>query len=261
MVYLTKKYAQDVCYLELNRPEKKNALDKEMIRQLTEFLEKTASSSQFRVLVIRGKDRFFSSGADLQWMKEAVNQPEEKNMKEAGMFNHLYRTLYHYPKPVISCVEGGAYGGAIGLMACSDIAITTPDATFAFSETRLGLIPATVAPWVINKTGTAFARWAFLTGTKFSGKEAMSNNLVQNLFSQDKIIPKTREIANSLAQNSPQATKETKILLNRIDSKIVPIDEDLLTYCSTKIAGARASKEGQEGVNAFFERRKPAWNK
>src|SRR5690554_6915228 len=106
MNYLTKKYAQNVCFLELNRPDKKNALNKEMIRQLIDFFENSAKSTQFRVLVIWGKERFFSSGADLQWMKEAARQSKEKNMEEAELFYRLYSTLYQYPKPVISCVEG-----------------------------------------------------------------------------------------------------------------------------------------------------------
>lgn len=261
MIYLTKKYAQQVAYIELSRPQKKNALNKELIEQLIDYLEKTAGSNQFRVLVISGKDRFFSAGADLTWMQEAKGQSHDQNMADANLFNKLYETLYNYPKPVIASVEGGAFGGAIGLMACADIVTTVPQAQFAFSETRLGLIPATVAPWVIKKSGTAFARYAMLTGLKFSAEDARLNGLVQYIISQEQIQPRTREIANHIAKNSPEATKETKKLLNRIDHQIVKIDEELLRYCSTKIADARISDEGQEGVNAFFAQRKPSWNR
>jgi methylglutaconyl-CoA hydratase len=261
MIYLTKKYAQQVAYIELSRPQKKNALNKELIEQLIDYLEKTAESNQFRVLVISGKERFFSAGADLAWMQEAKEQTHDQNMADADLFNKLYQTLYNYPKPVIASVEGGAYGGAIGLMACADIVITTPEARFAFSETRLGLIPATVAPWIIKKTGTAFARSTLISGMKFSAEEAKLNGLVQYIFAQEQILPRTREVANHIAKNSPEATKETKKLLNRIDHQIVKIDEELTHYCSTKIADARISDEGQEGVNAFFAQRKPSWNR
>ena len=261
MTCLIKKYAQNTCFLELNRPEKKNALNKEMILHLIDFFSGTAESDQFRVVVLLGNNRFFSSGADLQWMKDAAIQSEKKNIEEAALFTKLYSTIYRYPKPIISCVEGGAYGGAIGLMACSDITVTTPDSSFAFSETRLGLVPATVAPWIIKKTGTAFAKWAFLTGKTFSGEVAQKNNLAQILLSNDEIIPKTRELAGNIAQNGPDAIKETKQLLNTIDDRIVPIDDDLNSYCAAAIARARTSEQGQEGVCAFFERRKPFWNK
>ncbi|WP_291861103.1 enoyl-CoA hydratase-related protein [Marinilabilia sp.] len=260
MIYLTKKFAQNVCYLELSRPEKRNAFNKEMIEQLIDYLNSTAESNQFRVLLISGKNRFFSAGADLGWMKEAREQNEAQNLEDAELFNKLFRAFSDYPKPIIACVEGGAYGGAIGLLACADIVTTTPDATFRFSETSIGLIPATVAPWIMRKTGSSFARSALLSGLPFSGTNALGSGLVQYLFPQDKIIPKTREIANQIARNSPQATKETKNLLNRIDRQFVPIDEELTQYCSTKIAKARISDEGQEGVNAFFEKRKPSWN-
>ncbi|PWD98216.1 enoyl-CoA hydratase/isomerase family protein [Marinilabilia rubra] len=261
MIYLTKKYAQHVAYIELSRPQKKNALNKELIEQLIDFLEKTADSSQFRVLVISGKERFFSAGADLAWMQNAKEQSHEQNMADANLFNKLYDTLNNYLKPVIASVEGGAFGGAIGLMACADIVITTPEANFAFSETRLGLVPATVAPWVVKKTGSAFARSVLVSGLKFSAEDAKANGLVQYIFSQEQILPRTREIANHIARNNPLATKETKNLLNRIDHEIVKIDEELMQYCSTKIADARISEEGQEGVNAFFAQRKPSWNR
>ena len=260
MIYLTKKYAQNVCYLELSRPDKKNALNKEMILQLIDYLEKTQNSKQFRVLVILGKGRFFSAGADLEWMKEAKDQNEEENMADANLFNKLYRSMAEYPKPIVACVEGGAYGGALGLLACSDVVIATPEIFFRFSETSIGLIPATVAPWIVRKTGSSFARATLISGLPFSATDALNNGLVHYLYSQDKIIPKTREIANQIAGNSPVATKETKILMNRIDRQFVPIDEELTQYCSTKIAQARISKEGQEGVSAFFEKRKPTWN-
>ncbi len=261
MIYLTKKYTQNVCYLEICRHEKCNAFNRELIEQLITYLEQTSESSQFRVLVISGKNRFFSAGADLEWMQAATKQTKDQNINDAELFNKLYQTLFYYPKPVVCCVEGGAYGGAIGIMACADVVLTTPDAKFSFSETKLGLVPATVAPWIVKKTGNSFARQALLTGMTFNGTEAKEKGLVHFLFPPEKIQPKSREIASQIAQKSPQATKETKILLNRIDHQIVPIDEELTRYCSTKIAEARASKEGQEGVKAFFEERKPSWNK
>ena len=143
-----------VCYIEINRPDKKNALARSTIEKLINFFKTTDDSPQFNVLVLSGSNGFFSAGADLAWMKTAMHQTEEANQADAQLFNELYHAMSVYPKPIIAKVERGAYGGAIGLMACADVVITSPEAQFQFSETALGLIPATVAPYIVRKIGS-----------------------------------------------------------------------------------------------------------
>ncbi len=260
MNILNLKYERSICYLQLNRPDKRNALNQELVEQLIGFLKENETNNHIRVLVLSGSNHFFCSGADLEWMRRGSWQSMEQNVKDANLFSELYQTLYNFARPVIAEVEGGAYGGAIGLMACADVVVTHPETKFCFSETSLGLAPATVAPWVVLKTGITHARQAMLTAMPFDAIGAKEMGLVHYVVSREKLSSKAREIAEQIAGNSPAATKETKILLNRITNSIVHIDEDFMHNCSTIIARARLTEEGAEGVNAFFEKRLPSWN-
>ena len=168
-----KRYTNQVCYLEIDRPNKKNALSKSTIEKLIDFFKTSAHSSQFNVLVLSGSNGFFSAGADLAWMKEGMHQSDEENLADAQIFNELYHEMSIYPKPIIAKVERGAYGGSIGLMACADVVITSPGALFKFSETALGLIPATVAPYIVKKIGSSNARYLLLSGCQFNWADAL----------------------------------------------------------------------------------------
>ncbi|NLX71761.1 MAG: methylglutaconyl-CoA hydratase [Bacteroidales bacterium] len=257
---LIKRFSGEVCYLELNRPEKRNALSKSVVIELTRFFRESHDSNQFKVLVISGNGGFFSAGADLEWMKSGMSQSESENLEDAQLFNKLYSTMYNYPKPLIVKVDKGAYGGAIGLMACADIVTTTADAEFQFSEPMLGLVPATIAPYIMRRIGLTMTKQLFLTAMKFDGNEAFNYRLVNYLFSEEQLAIKTRELASTIIMNSPSALKETKLLLNRLGNYIVPISEEEEQHCAGIIARARRSADGQEGVKAFFEKRKPEWN-
>lgn len=257
---LIRKFGEGICYLELNRPEKKNALNKKMILELLTFLEIHAESTQFKVLVVSGNDGFFCSGADLDWMKQGIEQSYKENLEDARLFSQLYAALWNFPKPIVVRVDKGAFGGAIGLMACADVVVTSPDAVFALSEVSLGLIPATVAPYILQKTGVSVARQLMLSAETFSGEEALRFNLAHVLAPADKLGIKTREVALRIARNSPSALKETKNLLNSLGCSVVSIDKEVERICNDLIAKARTSPDGQEGVMAFFEKRKPNWN-
>jgi methylglutaconyl-CoA hydratase len=255
------EYSEQVCYIEIDRPGKLNALDKETIEKMIDFLKASASSAQFNVLVISGSNGFFSAGADLNWMKEGMTQSAEANIADAQLFNQLYRQMAEYPKPIIVRVDKGAYGGAIGLMACADVVITSPDAIFRFSETALGLIPATVAPYIVKKVGNGNARYLLLSGHLFNGDDAMLYGLVHILEPADTIETATRETAIQMAALGPKATQQTKKLLNQLDRATYNFDETTANLCASLIASARTTNEGQEGVTAFFEKRKPNWNR
>jgi methylglutaconyl-CoA hydratase len=257
---LIKKFGEGVCYLELNRPEKRNALSKNMVVELIRFFEETAQTTQFKVLVISGKGGFFCAGADLEWMRAGAEQTMEENLEDARLFNRLYEKMNSYPKPIILRVDSGAYGGALGLVACADIVTTAPTARFLFSEVLLGLIPATIAPYVVKRIGWALSKQLMLTASEFSGTEAHQIQLVNYLFPEESLSVKTRELATRMAKNSPSALRQTKELLNRLGNSLVPINEEVQEHCARLIAAARKSEDGKEGVNAFFETRKANWN-
>lgn len=257
---LIRKFGEGICYLELNRPEKRNALSKKMIQELITFLEINSESTQFKVLVISGNDGFFSAGADLEWMKQGIEQTYKENLDDARLFTQLYTMLWNFPKPIVAKVERGAFGGALGLMACADVVITSPDAVFSLSEVSLGLIPATVAPFIMQKIGCSNARFLMLAAESFSGEDALRYNLVHVLAPADKLGIKTREVALKISRNSPSALKETKNLLNSLGCSVVSMDKEIERLCNDLIAKARTSPDGQEGVMAFFEKRKPNWN-
>jgi len=257
---LKKKFSEGVCYLELNRPDKRNALSKKIVLELIRFFEETAHSKTFRVVLMSGSGGFFCAGADLEWMQEGANQTMDKNIQDAQLFNRLFESMSKYPKIIIIRVDKGAYGGALGLIACADIVSSSASAEFLFSEVLLGLVPATIAPYIIKRIGVTISKQLMLTASKFSGTEAHRIQLINYLFSEETLTVKTRELALKIAKNSPSALKQTKELVNRLAASIVSIDEEVQQECAQLIAKARISDDGQEGVSAFFEKRKPKWN-
>lgn len=249
-----KEYTNQVCYIEIDRPDKKNALAKATIEKLIDFLKTSANSPQFNVLVLSGSKGFFSAGGDLAWMKKAMHQSDEENLSDAQLFNEMYHQMSIYPKPIVAKVEGGAYGGAIGLMTCADVVITSPDAKFKFSETALGLIPATVAPYIVRRIGSGNARYLLLSGHLFDGTDALRYGLADLLVPQVDLENSTRQIAEQMATLGPDAVAKTKELLNNLDQTAFSISQETKDYCASLIATARKSSEGQKRVSSFFNR-------
>ena len=249
-----KEYTNKVCYIKIDRPHKKNALAKSTIEKLLSFLESSAHSLRFNVLVLSGNNGFFSAGADLAWMKEGMRQSDDTNFSDAQLFNELYHTMSCYPKPIIAKVEGGAYGGAIGLMACADVVITSPDAQFKFSETALGIIPATVAPYILKKIGSSNARYLLLSSHLFDGNDALRYGLAHILVSPQQLDSSTHQIAEQMASLGPNATTKTKELLNYLEQSSFNISQETKNYCASLIATARKSDEAEERVSTFLKR-------
>ncbi len=249
-----KEYKNQVCYIEIDRPKRMNSLAKETIEKLIDFLKTSANSPQFNVLVISGSNGFFSAGADLKWMQKGIEQSYEENYEDAQLFNQLYQEMSFYPKPIIAKVERGAFGGAIGLMACSDVVITSPDAIFRFTETSLGLVPATVAPYVLKKVGNGHARYLLISGHQFDGEEAFNYGLAHLLVSEDEMDSVASQTAEQMAGLSVEALMETKKLINRLVQNTFDISKEVQDYCATAIAKARKSKDGKERVTAFLTR-------
>lgn len=249
-----KEYTNKVCYIEIDRPDKKNALTKSTIEKLIDFFKTSAHSPYFNVLVLSGSDGFFSAGADLDWMKKGMEQTYDENRADAQLFNSLYHEMSIYPKPIIAKVEKGAYGGAIGLMACADVVITSSNAQFKFSETALGIIPATVAPYIFKKIGSSNARFLLLSGHLFNGDAALSYGLAHIIAPIKELNSITREIAEQMATLGPKATAKTKELLNYLEQSSFNISQETKDYCASLIATARKSKEGQERISSFLKR-------
>ncbi|MCD2425895.1 enoyl-CoA hydratase/isomerase family protein [Niabella pedocola] len=240
----------------LNRPEVRNALNGTMIAELIHAFETLGTDEDVRVITLRGRGKVFCAGADLKWMKATATYSYEENLEESAQLARCFQTVYHTPKPTIAVVHGAAMGGANGLIAACDFAYAGNDTLFAFSEVRLGLVPATIAPYILKKIGEAKAKELILTGRQFHAKEAAHAGLLNQVLQEIELESKVAELIQELLQGGPGSIAASKQLLHHIASKEL---EACISYTTEAIARARSAAEGQEGMQAFFEKRKPNW--
>lgn len=244
--------------ITMNRPERHNAFDDVLIGELTEALRSMEAEDGVRLVVLSGAGKSFSAGADLNWMKRMATFSKDENVRDAMGLGALMRTLAHLRKPTIARVHGAAYGGGVGLVACCDIAVASQSATFALSETKLGLIPAVISPYVVAAIGERAARRYFLTAERFDAAEAWRLGLVHDIASTDgDMDEKLGTIADLLLEAGPTAQREAKDLIRAVAGR--PVTSELIQDTAERIAKLRASPEGREGVSAFLEKRKPSW--
>lgn len=241
--------------LILNRPERHNALNAGLLTELIAALDECNHDEQVRVVVVTGAGASFSSGADMEWMRASIHYDEAANRQDAMQFAILMRTLYDLNKPTIARVNGPSYGGGLGVIACCDIAIATSDAKFAFTEVRLGLVPAVISPYILMSIGLRQARKLFLTAEQFSSSEALNIELLHQVVDNDELDEAVEKRIHQLLKAGPEAIKACKRLIPRLNSD--EVDSELVAL----IAALRASPEGQEGLTAFLEKRKPNWIK
>ncbi|MEA2783045.1 MAG: methylglutaconyl-CoA hydratase [Rhodospirillaceae bacterium] len=241
----------------LNRPERHNAFDDVLIRELTAALDDLSRDTGVRVVLLAGKGKSFSAGADLAWMSRMAGYSAAENEADAMALATLLHRLDSLPKPTIALVQGAAMGGGVGLVAASDMAIAAPDAVFALSEVKLGLIPAVISPYVIAAIGRRAARRYFLTAERFNAPRAEALGLIDAVVPAERLLAEGTALAQLLLQNAPQAMAEAKDLVAAVAGQ--PIDEDLRAETARRIARRRATAEGREGVAAFLEKRKPGW--
>ena len=242
----------------LNNPEKHNAFDDVLIADLTSAFRTLDANGDVRVVILSAVGKSFSAGADLNWMKRMSTYSEEENFRDAMALGELMRTLHSLSKPTIARVQGAAYGGGVGLVACCDIAVGTQAASFSLSEAKLGLIPAVISPYVISAIGERAAHRYFLTAERFDAAEAFRLGLLHELSTTDEAMDdKINDIVTALLICGPQAIKEGKNLIAAVANH--PIDADIIADTAQRIARVRASVEGKEGVNAFLEKRKAGW--
>ncbi|EJL6398147.1 enoyl-CoA hydratase-related protein [Vibrio navarrensis] len=251
--------AQGVATLTLNRVEKHNAFDGVMIAHLLVELERLSADPSVRVLVLQANGQHFSAGADLLWMRSMAGQSKEHNYQDASELARLMQTLDSFPHPTIALVHGSAFGGALGLICCCDIAIATQDARFCLSEVKLGLIPATIGPYVCRAIGQRQARRYMLSAETLDAANALRLGLLHQVVgSQPYALREVLdELLHRLLHNGPNALIQAKRLCQQCDNQ--PITPELIEHTIALIAQIRVSPEGQEGLNAFFSKRAPAW--
>jgi len=249
--------AKGFATLWLNRPEKNNAFNAEMIRELILVLNEVQSDKSLRFLLLRGRGKHFSAGADLAWMQDSARLDYNANVRDAHELGELMHKLYHLKIPTLAVVQGAAFGGAVGLIACCDMAIGTADAQLSLSEVRIGLAPAVISPFVVQAIGERATRRYALTAERFSGECARELGLFAESCSSEQLDEKVEKLLGNLLLNSPQAMRATKGLLHQVGSGA--LKPSLRTYTEGVIASVRTSPEGQEGLRAFLEKRQPAW--
>ncbi|CAE6935749.1 enoyl-CoA hydratase-related protein [Vibrio sp. B1FLJ16] len=246
-----------VATITINRTQKHNAFDACMIDLLIHRLDYLALRNDVRCLILRSNGEHFSSGADLSWMKSMANSTRSENLIDALNLARLMETLDTFPQPTVAVVQGSAFGGALGLICCSDIAIACKNASFCLSEVKLGLVPATITPYVMRAMGNRQARRYILSGEVISAVDAERFGIVHELIESDEIESALQKVIDSLILNSPDAMRKAKALCQQCHQN--PIDDDLIFYTSRVIADIRVSPQGQEGLQAFLEKRSPHW--
>lgn len=246
----------EVLKVKLNRPEVHNAMNDTMMIELIEIFNDCKKQEDIRAIVLTGEGKSFCAGADLNWMKSMVNYTMEENIKDSETLLNLFEAIYTCPKVVIGRINGHAFGGGIGLIAVCDITVAVEGKKFAFSEVKLGIIPSVISTYVVRRIGIANMRRLFITGERFDSTYAHKIGLIDYVVPQDLLDSKVTEELEKIMTSGPRAIAEIKGLTDRYIQ--VPIDE-YKAYTVEKIAELRVGEEGQEGINAFLQKRKPRW--
>jgi methylglutaconyl-CoA hydratase len=254
---LTVEVRNGIALLALARPDVHNAFDETLIAELTSALRSLDVDDTVRAVVLLGHGRSFCAGADLNWMKKMAGYGHADNLADAGALAAMLKTLDTLSKPTIARVHGAAYGGGVGLVACCDIAIAVQEATFSLSETKLGLIPATISPYVIEAMGARMARRYFLTAERFDAAEAFRIGLVHDIVLPGDLDNRINELLGALVVAGPQAQAESKALIRAVENR--PVDASVIADTVVRIARVRATPEAKEGVAAFLGKRRAAW--
>jgi methylglutaconyl-CoA hydratase len=245
-----------VVAVTLARPDSHNALNAALIEELTRCFEEISDDERVRAVVLTGEGRSFCAGADVGYMRETASFSYEENLEDARRLAIMFWTMDECPKPVVAKVQGAAMGGGAGLVAVADVAVVDAETRFAFSEVRLGIAPATIAPLVVRKIGASHARSLFLTGERFGAERAREIGLAHEVVSRDELDAAVEEKVGELLNGGPVAQATVKALLRRLETT-EPMEAPGLT--ARVISELRTGEEGQEGLAAFLENREPRW--
>jgi methylglutaconyl-CoA hydratase len=254
---LTIDIAGGIARLTLDRPEIRNAFDDALIGKLTEALRKLDADASVRAVVLAGNGPAFCAGADLNWMKRMAGYTYEQNLADARALAAMLKTLDRMRKPTVARVHGPAFAGGVGLVAACDIAVGSTAARFCLSESKLGLSPATISPYVVRAMGERMARRYFLSAEVFDASEAHRIGLLSMVSPSEKLDGEIDEILKHLVQGGPEALAKIKDLIRVVSSG--SISDSMIEDTATRIAEIRVSPEGREGIASFLEKRKPSW--
>lgn len=248
-----------VAWLTLTRPEVHNAFNDTLIAELTSALNGLATDERARAVVLGGRGRSFSAGADLSWMQRMADYSKAENKRDARALADLMAALNRLPKPTIARVHGAAIGGGVGLVACCDIAIAAQTATFCLSEVKLGLTPAVISPYVVAAMGQRAARRYFLTAETFSARDALASGLVHLVVVDEAMDDAVDKVLRAIRAGGPRAQAAAKDLIYAVSNR--PLDDAIIDDTAERIARQRVGAEAQEGISAFLQKRKPEWLK
>jgi methylglutaconyl-CoA hydratase len=245
-----------VAHVTLNRPDVRNAFNAELIAALRDAFAALATDTSVRVIVLAGSGKSFCGGADVNWMRASLGLSADENVRDAEAMSDMFRAIDRCPKPVIGRIHGAALGGGAGLVAVCDIALSTPDALYGFTETKLGIIPAVISPFALAKIGISNARALFLTGERFNAERAVRIGLVHEVVAADAIETRIAQIVREFGTAGPNAIAAAKALIQKVTAATY---EETRTLTARAIATQRTTPEGQEGLRAFLERRTANW--
>ncbi|AEG91741.1 enoyl-CoA hydratase/isomerase family protein [Ramlibacter tataouinensis] len=257
MKHLLLQFAAGVATVTLNRPEVRNAFNDEVIAEMMAVFHELGQRTEVRCVVLAANGPAFCAGADLNWMKRMAGYTRDENIADATALARMLEIVFRCPKPTIARVQGDVYAGGCGLVAACDIAVSVDTAQYCLSETRLGLIPATISPYVIRAMGARAAHRWFLTAERFGAAEAHRIGLVHEVVTADQLDGKVAEVAQALVQAGPAAVTACKQLVHDVAGH--DITAPLIQRTVEGIADIRVSEEGREGIRSFLEKRKPAW--
>lgn len=251
--------SRGVATVTLNNPDKHNAFDDTIIGVLQRTFDHIATRQDISVVVLAANGKSFSAGADLGWMKRMASYSFEDNLTDANALASMLYALNYLPQPTIAKVQGAAFGGAVGLVSCCDITLASEKASFCLSEVKLGLIPATISPYVVAAIGVKASRRYFATAERFFAAKAQQIGLIDEVVAVTELDELTENMTNLLLNNGPTAIREAKALIFDVAGQ--DVDDTIMAETSRRIAEIRVSAEGQEGLTAFFEKRQPNWQR
>lgn len=249
--------ARGVARVTLNRPDKHNAFDDAVIAELRLAFDHLASREDVHAVVLASHGKNFSAGADLGWMKRMAGYDYEHNLQDARLLAGMLKALYELPQPTIARVQGAAFGGAVGLVSCCDMAVASERASFCLSEVKIGLVPATISPYVIRAMGERACRRYFTTAERFKAARAHHLGLVSEVVAEEQLDDTIEQLLVNLLQNGPRAVRAAKDLVNAVAGQ--DLSEALVEDSCARIARIRVSEEGQEGLGAFLQKRQASW--
>ncbi len=258
MSYETVKYEKEnqIARVTFNRPEIHNAFNSTVITEMSDIFKQIKSDKEIRVVLMTGEGKSFCAGADLNWMRGVIKQTFEENLAESKALADLFYDIYSCTRPVIGRINGAAIGGGTGFVAVCDIAIAARSAVFSFSEVKIGVVPACIGPYVIKKMGEGKTRELFITGERMNGDRAYEVGLVNRVVEAEKLDDEVDKLVKSILSSGPEAVAMAKKLISTVPG--MPPDE-FKPYTAEMIAKLRISNEGQEGMDAFLNKRQPNW--